>query len=193
MKSGGLKIVKTLCILFFIFPVLSGCTQTYRPSSDFTIPDVEKKIPFKVGLYMSPEYCNYSYEKGFGFIFVLGDALCYGTERVVKTAFNEVVIISSPKSTSNDKTIKAIIIPEILAAENQISGKSPSEALLIGKWTVVDANGKLIWVDTFQGHIVTTGVIRPSGIQKRTQLVVEDYFQKALKGISSWKLWELMK
>ena len=194
MKTRISRIIKMLCILPLISLFLTGCTSEIKPLSGLELSLAHKqKIPLKVGLYMSPDYCNYSFVTDQIYVtyytIPLGSTLCHETKIIVEAIFEEVSVF--PSLEANDKSINVIMIPEIVILKIQMMGYThKSEALLIGKWTVVDMNGRLIWVDTFQSHVITTyGDHLPSTL-KRAKFVLEDYFQNVFKGIQSWKLWE---
>lgn len=176
-------IIVILCIAQLY--VVTGCTSNIKPSPDIKIPSLtERSINKMIGLYMSPDYCNYT-SKLDDLEFLWGNDLCRGTKSVVKLAFEYVITLSSPKP--DDVSVKVVIVPEIHASF--VSRAPKGEALLIGVWRAFDPDGKLIWIDTFKGNIRTEGGAGSEILEKRMQFALEEYFQNALDGMTKWQLW----
>jgi len=151
-------------------------------------------IQQKIALYLEQEYCEYSFsQKRFAdkYVFKIGETLCEGTEKMLKAAFSQVVIIKSMDIDISGQGIKAIVIPEIVSSDivlPEIAWKD-AKALIAIKYTFLDLDKKrIIWLDTYQGRgQAKLGTIFSGNrnIKKAMRLAIEDQFLKALNGITS--------
>jgi hypothetical protein len=126
----------------------------------------------------------------------LGDALSSGAERMLNLLFQKVVIIQDMHLKDVSRSdIDAIVTPEVVKADFVAIGWpaiTHDQCLIILKWSIIDKDGKMIYVNTFSGE----------GRRKRTKftswtvdeqinecmiLALKDHFHKALGDISSAK------
>lgn len=206
-------IINILFIIFFI----AGCTTfRYSVREDFKVlVPTTNRIPIRVGLYMPSDVCQYEIKKerrGFLVVYHFGESICNGVERMLRGAFNEVVVLESIASDMSKYGIKAVVIPQIDSGNILLGGTKFQDlkALIRIKYTATDINGKTLWIDTFQGEgrkkwdksfIYKSAFIPPLMIYKAAtqekkdmlmvmQLALEDHFHNALVGMLSSRWWE---
>lgn len=127
------KVIVNLFLLLIAILTIEGCAVKIE-NLDIMLPSSDK-IPLRVGLYMSPEFRNYTYSIGGG-KYQIGEGLSIGAEKALKQVFNEVVIINNKSDISN-QDIKAVISPEIL----DVDVKDPPEPMrILCKWTISGAD-----------------------------------------------------
>lgn len=195
----SLKIFHLLIFLAMLM-FLSACTHTFQiPVDLYKDRKEENKIPLRVGLWMPTDFLSYTYTKkvpmGMGdkFVFPLGEVFSKMSERMVETAFQETVTLSS-LDDAIAKNIKVVIFPQI----QMIDIAAPPRAwayyrtMVIIKWTAVAPTGRIIWVNTFkgEGEVKVSYSHRKRNVCKCMQLAVEDHFSKALDGIVSSTWWQ---
>jgi hypothetical protein len=183
-----------MSLLMAIIIASFSCTgQTMRIRVE---PGVEfqdtRKFPAKIGLFAGPEYCQYALSKKWysdNVIIQLGPALCDGTEKMLRSIFDQVNILKSIESSASLTEINAIVIAQVVSSDIILPTFRWEEiaALITVKYTFLDSlNRNTIWVDTFQGQGSTKlGSVLSSSknIQKAMELAVEDQFHKAFEGI----------
>ena len=183
-----------LGIVLAILLILSGCTYTSQITRDLNIPVQEvKKIPLRVGLYMSPNFLNYTYKESRlaeKFVFPLGETFRAGSEKIVKMAFQDVVILSALDEAIIEK-LKIVISPQIQAVDIMFPmwGWGYLKSTVIIKWTAIDPTEKIIWVNTFEGESKIKGKT-VKNIRNSLQVAIEDHFSKAYEGIISSTWWK---
>jgi hypothetical protein len=192
MKGRYQRLMLGISLTIFLLYGCGPLRQTHVIKKNFAIPTT-KVMPasIKVGLYLPSDVCRYKIMIRGGYIFVLGEAICDGIERMFSQVFSDILVLDSRDSDITKYGVKVIIVPEIVDVHIlYISGIDPSETIIDIKYTAMDMN--ILWVDTFQGV----------GKQKRgwlgdilggIQLCLEDHFCNALEGSLSSKWWESIK
>jgi hypothetical protein len=210
VKKVG-RIIGIGTVMIFLSSVTTCSTVPPRETRD--TKEIHK-IPFRAGLYISPDFLNYTYKKsaetGDGRKFVttaceVGEFLRNGSERLVRNIFQEAIILSS-KDDAKTQNVDVVLSPEIQSVDvvkPLLTGggwplpEPHIKALFITKWTVTDQNGIVKWVGTYEGEgKVGTGssllLYWFTGGKKScecVQLAIEDQFGKALEGITSSNWW----
>lgn len=191
----------------FIFTAVSfaSCTIHANIPQDYEIPSYKtaEKIHLKMGLFLNPDINKiniYSTPRQ-GLIVHIGNSLSRNAEKMTKDIFNEVIVFSGNalKEPIGPKKVDAIITPEVTSVNLHILQKSFSQVLdcmIIIKWTIVDRNGKLLYVNTFTGE-ARYEPYRPFGGENRARECVinaiDDHFRKAYQAIANTKWWHDIK
>ena len=176
-----------------------GCFGPMKVPTDYAItgpPSGADRIPLRVGLYMSPQFGNYSGNFGRGFI-SLGEAMSSGAERALRTAIEEVVIIKQLESRGSTEGVRAIVAPEIVEAR---MGNSDEKGFHKGhcqvwcKWTVSTPEGKLVYVNTVLGEAHhDRRAPAPTVWTECMTLAVQDQYRKLVEIISSTQWWQSIR
>lgn len=187
MNSNQKKSSAIILSLFLIVLLSFGCVSVVR---DFSIKKLSSpKAPLKVGLYMDAKFRNSTI-----FILKIGEGLSNGTERALNEIFNEVVIIDTESDISK-QDVKAIIYPEIVGVESPNAGGfwTMAEYWFICKWTVVDADGKILYANTIKGIGKDRSFAGATRLKKGVIRAVEDHYQKLMTDMLASKWWENVK
>lgn len=196
MKSINFLKVIGICISTGILISLSACTVKTSPIVSLNAP-IKDKIPIRVGYYLQPEYCNLRYFKmtlGGSTNLFIGETMCNGIETMLRTAFRDVVKLSSIDADMKSQMIKAVVIPEIIAIDINIPAMTTKDetTLIKMKWTIIDAEKNILWTDTITGEAhkfcMTTYCRR--GMM---EVAIQDQFQKAFESVLKQEWWESVK
>lgn len=173
-----------------------------------TTTEVRDKIPLTAGLYLKPDIRNYLLKGSFGLAGVsvfVGDALCVGSERMLKNIFRNVVIIDPVEGNLPTKNIDVIVTPELLGISsmpkktennNESWWHKPVVSQLTIKWNVVSLDGKNIYFNTIIGEIAPKTVLSQwvSVIEEvaRENMIalLNDHFLKAQNDLYSNAWWK---
>lgn len=191
-------------ILIIILGFSSACRTTLnekiRTDLSITVNEVGK-IPLRVGLYLSPEFMNYSktpshYSES-GRI-QMGEALSKGAEDITNKAFKQVVTIYKTDPESFPKGLDAIIIPEVEKTYGGFVGEltrqySYYQTVTVKlKWTIKDMNQKTLYTNTFTTEVEYRNdpvFGQRERLLKAYTKAIEDQFAKAFSGITSINWW----
>ena len=196
---------------FFVFSIfLSACAMKTSPNVTLS-PKDDKKIPIKVGYYIDPSINNLKYStKGTGsvglFLFSplaataasgdiqVDETVCNGVDTVLKTAFNEVVSLSSLDLDFESQNIKAVFIPELLYFDINVPvGSTQDEKAMIKvKWTVMDSNKQTLFVREITGE--AQGLCYKNSCRKELlHKAIQDHCQKAYDIFVEQRFWAEVK
>lgn len=189
-KTTGTLIIILILILTIVVLVASCSPFYYEAPTSYSLEDTGiQKIPINVALYMKSGFRTYT----FG-CHKLGQSLSYGAKKVADIMFKEVTIIDdmATKDELSRKGIKAIVVPEV----SDEVGKKDGNMIFFLKWTILDADGKVLYTQTFTGKgELNLKLFRDArrsfgeGIAK----AIESCFQQSLSGIASSKWWDNLK
>jgi hypothetical protein len=201
----GTKRFPRLVLLFLILACTSSCFsgQVHVSKDLYLYPiDIKDKIPMRIALILKPDLQNYIIRGTSASARVsiyIGDALSSGTETILNNIFHEVTISKyiDIKNVSHSD-FDAIIYPTVVKGDYVAIGWpaiTNDKCLIIMKWTIIDSDGKTIYVNTFSGE----GDRKRTGfgtwtveeqINECMVIAIEDHFQKALDDISNRKWYQ---
>src|ERR1041385_463183 len=127
-------------------------------------------------LILSPEFCETSIKKG-SFIsgketFEIGKEVCPQMEKTLQTVFSG---LTRASKESEAGSAQLVLIPKFvdLGATKTATAFSDRELVILLEWTIKDAAGKPVWVETVQGSGKEhTGNVFTAG-KNRKKLVAE--------------------
>jgi hypothetical protein len=173
-----------LLLLITVF-IISSCKpfeiKEFKMSP--TIPDI---IPIKVGLNLSPKFCNYLYTYKYGGQALVGPSLCKSATSFFKETFKEVILLNGNIDILRD--IKAIIFPEIV--EIIFTGNMTATSRIIFKWTVVSPSGKVYYLNTLDGIGMDDSLLFNTRVNESFTNAVNDHYKKLHTHMISSKWWE---
>lgn len=179
-------VVGTLCIVSFLALLFAGCTFDWDfPMASVNYPQ-ENKIDLKVELRLSKELRNAKWERTIGdtYIIRLGKVLSDNAEGLVRNLFSDVLVTDA---TQPSKTaVDAIITPKMVSVERtrpMFIFQQQRTTIMI-EWTVKDANGDLIWVDTITGEGKSPMGLKKKNTENQVKAAVKQLFQKSFQAIS---------
>lgn len=196
MKSKFRTLMVNLLELSTIF-CLASCatTMTIPKEIDIAATEVRDKIPLKAALYLSQGFRNAKYLM-WGETVPVGDALCHGSETIIKNIFREMIVLGSTDVLS-PKSSEVIVTPEVVSLEMSqcpsvfLKGMTCSLNTVI-KWNIVSPEGKEIYASTVrsdQANIYRIG--NPRKIQPQfIEMSLKNNFQKAQEDIYTNAWWK---
>ncbi len=150
------KVILLLTQLIVIF-IVSACVHTV-PLKDDSSKDIKqslprtKKIPAKVGLYLTNDVKNYIYKKqkmGMTFQMNIGDNVVPISKEIVSAMFEEVIYVDSlpPYKQNSRPDVEAVVVPDILYCYGNAIGTISGhiEANVKIRVRAYDLSGKVIW------------------------------------------------
>ncbi len=186
--------MKTNCriisVFLIIFLVVSGCTHHFMFATTSFELDLPSYSQENVVLLLTPDYCDSSYIMGDvgQLTFELGPTLCANSEKLVKLIYSDVLVV---KETSTDKLEKAslIIKPNLLNKLIKYTHFPPKSvsSLLVVKWEITDAKGKLISKKTIRGSGREASHFGGDIFGKSVQQAIDSLFIKSAQYFSSAK------
>lgn len=119
------------------------------------------KIPLNAVLVLTPEFCATVFKQGSFWTtgretFKVGKMACTELEPALKPVFDQLTVVAAPPVTGE---AQAILIPKFANAHatNSTFAFSNREMDVLIEWTVEDAAGKTVWLQTVKGtskHLV---------------------------------------
>ncbi len=114
------------------------------------------KLPLKANLVLTPEFCATKLKKGSALsgkeTFAVGEASCPKLEEALGSVFSSLTKFDKvPDSGSAPGQVT--LIPKFIdvGATKTLWAKSKRELVILIEWTVQDATGKPVWVQTVEG------------------------------------------
>jgi hypothetical protein len=194
-------------LLIAVLLIAAGCYKIYNFTMpvmlDMSLPQKEQ-VPLRAGLYMSEDFLSYISVEEVEFgkrVYPLGKMLEDGSKKMVKAAFQDMVVISSPDEAKARKA-DIVISPKVESVDYNYESPSalqPPVSMAIIKWTASDTEGNIIWADTFEGK---GQVKRGKGVKPNIKggiaidnfgLAIEDSLRKAYEEILSSGWWRKIK
>lgn len=136
------------CYGFIVVCKPARCAQVPTAAADL-------KLPLNAVLVLTPEFCATKFKQGSFWTtgresFAVGKVACAELEPALKPAFRSVSVASTPP-TSGDAQL--VLIPKFANAHATTSAFAFSnrEMDVFLEWTVKDAAGKTVWLQTVQG------------------------------------------
>ncbi|HWG17717.1 MAG TPA: hypothetical protein VN678_07635 [Acidobacteriaceae bacterium] len=113
------------------------------------------KLPFNAVLVLTPEFCATTFKQGSAWTtgretFQVGKTACSELPTALKDAFTSVTVASAVPASSD---APLVLIPKFVNGHASTSALAFSnrEMDVFLEWTVKDASGKTIWLQTVQG------------------------------------------
>ena len=147
----------------------------------------ENKIDLKVELRLSKELHNAKWERTIGdtYIIRLGKLLSDNAEVLVRNLFSDVLVTDAIQPP--EAAVDAIITPKMVSVERtrpMFIFQQQRTTIMI-EWSVKDANGDLIWVDTITGKGKSPmGLNEKKNTGKQVKAAINQLFQKSFQAIS---------
>ena len=140
------KIIQILPLLLGLV-VLVGCNQLTPPKQVYASYASREKIHLKVAVSTTDELRNFQWKS-----VSIGPVFAESAPILVQQTFSDFVLINSSSSPANDAD--AILIPKIVNAAETVGANGSGNSIISLKleWTLNDAAGNIIWVDTFTGE-----------------------------------------
>ena len=164
-----------MAVVANVLLLFNACSLKYGISSDIKLPPVgTNHIPLRIGLYLSPNIFNYTYEEPY-LTYQMGRALSTGTENMLRLAFKDVIVLPSANVVEPQRGIDAYVVPEVV----HITGVAPlfvwheDKVIVRMKYSFTDSERKIIWEGTFQGEVIGKG--------SSTKAIKVDYFKSAIE------------
>lgn len=137
----------------YVAPLLA-----FGPAMRAQVPapiSADAKLPLTAVLVLTPEFCATQFKQGSVWTtgrenFAVGKMACAELESALKPAFGNLTVAPAPP-TSGD--VQLILIPKFADAHATTSSFAFSnrEMDVFLEWTVKDAAGKTLWLQTVQG------------------------------------------
>jgi len=184
--------LKQLSVVLLVVTGLGACTHVY----DVPVTRVEhvqrEKLNLKVALQLSEELRNARWERhmmGDTFIIPLGDAFAENSQVLARALFSEVVVTDGTRGPAQGG-INAVLIPRMVSVHQTLGAWAWGDQVMsvIFEWTMKDANGNTVWVDTITGEAQAHGgnlFTHQGQTEKRVKALVEDLFRKSFRTMSS--------
>jgi hypothetical protein len=197
--------IMALSICVMIFVSLSSCASPhFTASKDFDIAteQIHQKIPLRVGLFLPPALKNYK-QALYPFLgdFFVGDAFCSGSERIMKSIFQEVILLDKP-IMAPAHNVDVFITPQVQRLDI-FHGFKEKEVVFHAdfKWNITSPDGKILYTNVIKGeYIEPHGKVFYAGLEspstrsekfmKLYMLAITDQFQKAQQDIYSNAWWK---
>ena len=160
--------------------LLAGCTLSYT----FWFAPVEypptDRIPLKIDLRLTDEFCAAKYERG-AESFAVGGALCQNAEQVARAVFED-VRITRGAAAGPSPPLEASLTPRVLRIDRNEPMWATSEQTTTAslEWTLVAvSSGRTIWVNSFTGEgksAKAPGMSRQEGARQQVAALLKDLF-----------------
>jgi hypothetical protein len=192
------RTVKAHLFKFLIGVSIILCASCAHKTSAVTLtPPKEPKIRLSVGYYLDPSRfsCDYIYVRYGLDSLKVGKTLCDGFDTLLRTAFSNVIRLSSLDTDQLSEKISTVIVPEIdgmgVGIEPQPHHAHEYATISI-TWKVMDIDKNVLWTETITGEGYKENYVFrwPSTTMN---LAIHDLFQKALESIQSQERYKTLK
>lgn len=166
----------------------AGCTHMIQPPKEaFTAYAGQEKLHLRVGLNITDELLKAKSENhhmGDTWVIPIGPSIATNAGVLARHTFDDVVDMTNGRLPAN-QTVAAILTPKVAYVNRTMGATSFGESVVDIKveWTLKDAGGNTIWVDTINGQSSgSTGWSNPKTVLKKA---LEDLLTKSQEAISS--------
>lgn len=153
-------LIQTLVISFLLGGCAFNVPLSVDPTKDMSqsLPQI-KKMPIKVGLFLSDDLKNYFYRQekmGLTFQMNVGEYLPPISVQMASALFEDITVVNSlPPYTDDYKPdVEAVVVPEILYAYGNavgtLSGYIDGKVMI--RITAYDLSGSILWQDETLGE-----------------------------------------
>ena len=168
--------------------LVAGCTHIIKPPKQaFTAYVSQAKIHLKVGLNITDELLKAkgeAHSMGDVWVIPIGPYIATNANVLALHVFDEVVCLKDGQRPANE-IVSATLTPRVAYINRTMGATSFGESIVDIKveWTLIDAIGNTIWVDTINGQSSgSTGWSDPETVLRRA---LEDLLIKSQQAISS--------
>ncbi len=144
-----------------LFAAFLGClvfTPARLPTmlaQEPTTNSADAKLPLKAVLVLTPEFCSTVFKQGSIWTtgrdtFEVGKIACIEMEPTLKSAYEDLTVASTPPTSGN---AQVVLIPKFANAyaTKSVFAFSNRELDVFLEWTIKDASGKTVWLQTVRG------------------------------------------
>jgi len=182
--------------------VASGCVAPLGVRTHVTIPkdvgtrnlEVQEKIPLRAGLYCTPALKNASFTGARAWA-SMGEALCFGSERVARNIFGHFVLVEDTAADLSKKNVDVVVTPELI----EVRPRTDKEAFVMNvvmNWNIASTDGKQIYSTRITGEGTPKVVVAWTQSQLEENFVnslipaIQDQFTKAQEDLYSSGWWK---
>lgn len=158
--------------------LVAGCASI--PNQPFTAYARQEKIHLKVGVNVTDELRLVKNDK---WNIPIGESIATNAPVFARHLFNEVVDMSNGQLPPNETAV-AILTPKVVYTTRTVGATAGGESIVDIKveWTLSDAKGNPIWVDTIDGRSSASTRTNPKKVSKSA---LEDLLLKSQQAVSS--------
>lgn len=208
--------MKKIAIFITILLLMSCAVSEFSIRENFSIPKpIPVKLPLNAGIYLTSELCNFKAieeQRHYKELYLFGESICYGIKKMSDNIFIEKTMLTDTININSN--IDVIIIPKVVQSDViQLGMKEKIRILLRIKYSIIDNNKKVLWIDTYQGEGINKWrksfflflficpplfyydayVKGKEDIETCLRMALEDHFINASQGILSSRFWEIRK
>ena len=177
----------------------ASCVRVIEPELKPLRSPSKEPIRLRAGLFRSPDLrarANVALQWQ-GVIVSLQGPLVSGVERTVRSAFQDVVEVSSPELAFDREGVSVVVVPEIRRLEFESVGWFGAISMLVSMdWRIVDRTGGVIWRDTVSSEGAEECNSKfPAGAMCGRALaedVIQRVFQQSLEHLLSGDWWNYL-
>ena len=189
--------------------IITGCKTTSPNIAPATVepwhPSVKSKIPLHVGLYLTPQFKQFTFKGGKGgihdpFTISIGDTMCSYAESSLKELFLDVSIINDLEQDPKINHVDVIIMPEIIDIDSIVDTWKPDywKSNVTCKWSIKNINGIYLYLNT----IVGINYYRPKfgftnndndSVKEGVILAIQNHYQRLIDDIIQINWWHNIK
>jgi hypothetical protein len=147
---------------FYFFVVLIATlliSEALVTADAQTVPPPDTKLALKAALVVTPEFCATKFTKGSWATvketFEVGKIACAELEPALQKVFSSLTSVTVAPSSGNAPSTDAqvVLTPRFVdvGAGVGVTAFSNREMDVFLEWTVKDASGKTVWIETVQG------------------------------------------
>jgi hypothetical protein len=158
--------------------LVAGCASiTNQP---FTAYVGQEKIHLKVGVNVTDELRMAKNDK---WNIPIGESIATNAPVLARHIFDDVVDMSNGQLPANE-TVAAILTPKVAYINRTVGASGGGESVVDIKveWTLSEANGNAIWVNTIDGRSSASTRTKPKKVARKA---LEDLLLKSQRAISS--------
>lgn len=183
-----LSFISILSIFIFVSYVSASNILKISPDQLITY-DGTDKIELSVTLLLTDKFRNYTWDAPTGrpYTLVLGDSLCKNAEILCKKVFHKVTLSNG---TEDNVASDVVLTPEVVFLDKTQAAFSSQmvEMEIRVLWTLMNARGKIVWIDTIKGfgHEKTGGPFSfDKNTKKQIRMAMGDMFNNTYNALFS--------
>jgi hypothetical protein len=175
----------------FVYLLLTGCTHVVNPAGTATSYPERNKINLSVQLSIPESLRAARIENSLAgdiWIIELGDSMVRNTRLMAQALFTRV---QEQGGNDGDPSGQAdiVLIPRLVTAEasHAVWVTEESVVTLAMEWTIRNASGETVWVDTVKGEGSSeggSGFAAKGSVEKRVNAAIDALFKNSFAAIS---------